>query len=174
MITTSDELLAKRAKHLTTTAKTDPLDYDHDEVGYNYRLVNLLAAFGVAQLERIGEFVKIKRENLALYKSMIEPHDKFFIHTEPSGCISNYWMYSLVLKPGNHYTIPELIKLFEAEKIQTRPIWKLMNTLPMYKDCQSYKCDVSPDIRNRVLSIPCSTNLTKQDIERVVKVIKSL
>ena len=174
MITTNDEKLAKRAKHLTTTAKTDPLDYDHDEVGYNYRLVNLLAAFGVAQLERIEEFVKIKRDNLALYKSLIEPHDKFFIHTEPSGCSSNYWMYSLVLKPETKYSIPELIKIFEAEKIQTRPIWKLMNTLPMFKDCQSYKCDVSPDIRNRVLSIPCSTNLTRTEIERVVSVIKKL
>ena len=174
MITTNDEQLAKRAKHLTTTAKTDPLDYDHDEVGYNYRMVNLLAAFGVAQLERMEEFVKIKRDNLALYKSLIEPHDKFFIHTEPAWSTSNYWMYSLVLKPETKYTIPELIKQFEAEKIQTRPIWKLMNTLPMYKDCQSYKCDVSPDIRNRVLSIPCSTHLTKEDILRVVKVIKSL
>jgi perosamine synthetase len=174
MITTNNSDLAKRAKHITTTAKTDPLDYDHDEVGYNYRLVNILAAFGVAQLERINEFVQIKRNNLANYKQLIEPHKSFFIHTEPHHSVSNYWMYSLVLKPGAPYTIPELIRIFESEKIQTRPIWKLMNTLPMFAEFQSYKCEVSVEIRERVLSIPCSTNLQENDILRVVELIKKL
>ena len=174
MITTDDEQLAKRAKHLTTTAKTNPLDFDHDEVGFNYRLVNILAAMGVAQLELVDGFYKSKRANLELYSSLIDPSENFYIHKEPAYTKSNYWMYSLVIKNTEKFSVHEIIKVLGEQNIQARPIWKLMNTLPMYKNYQSFHCDVSPDIRNKIVNIPCSTGLTKDEIERVCSVINSL
>ena len=174
MIVTNNKNLALRARHLTTTAKTDPVEYEHDEVGYNYRMVNILAAFGLGQIERMEEFVKIKRANVEKYSQLLEGVSGMYIHKEPVNTKSNYWMYSLVLEPGYKHTIRQMVDIFASNKIQTRPIWKLMNMLPMYKDAQSYHCDVSRDIYNRVLSIPCSTNIEDEDIRRVVDVLKSL
>jgi dTDP-4-amino-4,6-dideoxygalactose transaminase len=174
MITTDNEALAKRAKHITTTAKTDPLDFDHDEVGYNYRLVNILAAMGVAQLERIEEFVKIKRHNLEYYRQLLSDSESFFIHKEPDYCASNYWMYSLIIKDTKTHSVEGVIKKLSDNNIQARPVWKLMNTLPMFVHHQSYRCEISADIRQKVVNVPCSTNLAEQDIERIVNVINSL
>ncbi|SHH03770.1 LegC family aminotransferase [Pedobacter caeni] len=174
MIVTNNSEYAKLAKHLTTTAKTDPIEYDHDSVGYNYRLVNVLAAIGLGQLEQMDDFVRIKRANLLKYKSKIDILDGLSIHTEPKNTTSNYWMYSLVLEKGYKHTVRQLVDIFSENKIQTRPIWKLMNSLPMYASCQSYHCDISLEIYNQVLSIPCSTSLTDADIDRVVNVLKSL
>lgn len=172
MIVTNNEDYAKRAKHLSTTAKTDPVQYDHDEVGYNYRLVNVLAALGVAQLELMPEFVETKRKNLSLYKELFQHIDGFNIHTEPVNTRSNYWMYCMVVDKKLDLNLFDLIKYFGSNKIQVRPIWKLMTDLPMYKGSQSYHCDVSRDIHNRMLNIPCSTNLTEEDIHRVVETLK--
>lgn len=174
MITTDDEKLAKRAKHVTTTAKTDPVDFDHDEVGYNYRLVNVLAAIGVAQLEKIDDFVKIKRDNLELYHELLKGSPDFYIHKEPDYCTSNYWMYSLIIKDPAKLRVNEIIQKLGEAGIQARPIWKLMNTLPMFRHHQSYHCDVSEEIRNKVVNIPCSTNLCKKEIERVTEALNNL
>ncbi len=173
MIVTNNEQYAKRAKHISTTAKTDGVYYDHDEVGYNYRMVNVLAAIGVAQLERIDEFVAIKRKNLSLYKELIGDHPYFYIHEEQAHSKSNYWMYSLVLKDACPFTIHELIQKFAAEKIQVRPIWKLMHSLPMYNETQYISTGVAESLYAKVISIPCSTNLTIAQIKRIVNLLKS-
>ncbi len=174
MIVTNNEEYAKRAKHISTTAKTDGVYYDHDEIGYNYRMVNVLAAIGVAQLEKIDEFVATKRKNLKLYKELIEDHPYFYIHEEQAHSRSNYWMYSLVLKEACPYTIHELIQKFAAEKIQVRPIWKLMHHLPMFTNCETVSNGMAESLYAKVISIPCSTNLTEDQIKRVVLVIKSI
>lgn len=174
MIVTNDEELARRAKHLTTTAKTDPLEYDHDEVGYNYRMVNVLAALGVAQLELMEEFVATKRKNLAIYQELLTPVKGFSMHVEPSQVQSNYWMYSLLLEEGSKHTVKEVIQHLAQHNIQARPIWKLMSMLPMYKDCENYKCETSLEIYKRVVNVPCSTDLTTADITRVVEAIKQI
>lgn len=173
MIVTNNEELARKAKHISTTAKTDPVQYDHDQVGYNYRLVNVLAALGVAQLELMPEFVETKRKNLSIYSELFQDIDGFSIHTEPVNTRSNYWMYCMLADKDSNVDLLDLIKHFGANKIQVRPIWKLMTTLPMYTDCQSYHCDVSMDIHNRMLNIPCSTDLTEENINRVIKAIKT-
>jgi perosamine synthetase len=171
MITTNNEAFAKRAKHISTTAKTDAIYFDHDEVGYNYRMVNVLAALGVAQLERIEEFVEIKRKNLQKYTAFLGEHSQFFIHQEPLHGKSNCWMYSLVRKDACKYSVDELIKKFSEEKIQVRPIWKLMSELPMFASFQLIGGAVSKDIASKVVNIPCSTNITEEQIKRVVDVI---
>lgn len=174
MITTDDEKMAKRAKHLTTTAKTDAVEFDHDQVGYNYRLVNVLAAIGVAQLESIEKFVKVKRENLQYYRLRLEQSEKFYIHTEPEYCFSNYWMYSLIVRDRGKMQSKYVVEKLSENKIQARPIWKLMNSLPMFKEYQSYHCDASEEIRKSVVNIPCSTNLDKDQIDRVINVLNTI
>ena len=174
MITTNSEAFAKRAKHISTTAKTDAVYFDHNEVGYNYRLVNVLAALGVAQLERLDEFVSIKRENLFYYKELLGEHPFFYIHADETNGASNCWMYSLVRKSACPYSIAELISEFSAQKIQVRPIWKLMHELPMFRDYQLFSNGVAEDIYTNVINIPCSTNLTNAQIERVVEFLLTL
>ncbi len=174
MITTNNEAFAKRAKHISTTAKTDAIYFDHDEVGYNYRMVNVLAALGVAQLQRIEEFVAVKRNNYQKYKDLLGENDQFYFHNEPENGKSNCWMYSLVRKETCKYSVDELIKKFAEEKIQIRPIWKLMSELTMYTQFQKVGGDVSKDIAARILNIPCSTNLKESQTKRVVSVIKSI
>lgn len=172
MITTNNEAFAKRAKHISTTAKTDAIYFDHDEVGYNYRMVNVLAALGVAQLERIDEFVEIKRRNYQKYKDLLGDHPYFFFHNEPSNGKSNCWMYSLVLKENCPYSVDEMIKKFGEEKIQVRPIWKLMSELPMFAQFQKVGGEISKEIAMQVLNIPCSTNLNEAQMQRVIALIK--
>lgn len=174
MITTNNEEFAKRAKHISTTAKTDAIYFDHDEVGYNYRMVNVLAALGVAQLERIEEFVEVKRSNYQKYKDLLGDHPYFFFHNEPNHGKSNCWMYSLVLKENCPYSVDTMIKKFAEEKIQVRPIWKLMCELPMFNNFERLGGQISKEIAARVINIPCSTNITEKQIARVIKQIKIL
>ena len=174
MITTNNEAFAKRAKHLSTTAKTDAVYFDHDEVGYNYRMVNVLAALGLAQLERLDEFVSIKRKNLLYYKELLGQHPYFYIHIDETNGTSNCWMYSLVKKNDCPYSTAELIDMFLAAQIQVRPIWKLMHKLSMFKDYQLFSNGVAEDIYTNVINIPCSTNLSKTQIERVVEFLLKL
>jgi len=171
MIVTDDKPLAEKAKHLSTTAKTDPVEYHHDEIGYNYRMVNVLAALGLAQLEMIDEFVNIKRKNFDRYCNLLDKSVGFTMHTEPEYAKANYWMYCLVKDEDNPINIFEMIPKFEENGVQVRPMWKLMTMLPMYSNCQSYNCDVSLDIYQRTLNIPCSTNLADEDMDRVIKLI---
>ena len=174
MIVTNDEVLAKKAKHLTTTAKTDAIEYDHDQVGYNYRLVNVLAGIGLGQLELMDQFVDIKRKNLAYYAEAIKSIPGMDIHTEPEHVKSNYWMYSLVLEEGHKYSVRELVDIFADHKIQTRPIWKLMNSLPMFDKCEAYKIEQSNKIYQRTISIPCSTSISEEEMDRVINVLKNI
>ncbi len=174
MIVTNDKVLAKKAKHLTTTAKTDPVFYHHDEIGYNYRLVNILAAIGCAQLEMMDGFINTKRKNWNTYSELLKKHKRARLHTEPKNVKSNYWMYCLVLEKESTIAIPKLIDQLEKKGIQTRPVWQLMSDLPMYNHCQTNGKETAEEIQKRVLNIPCSTNISKQDIERVVNEIKNL
>ncbi len=174
MIVTNNVEIAEKAKHLTTTAKTDNIEYHHDQVGYNYRMVNVLAAIGLGQLEQMDTFVEIKRKNHSIYKEAIDKIPGFSLHVEQDFVKSNYWMYSLVLDSNCKYTVRQLVDVFAKEKIQTRPIWKLMSDLPMFQDVETFTNDVSKDIYKRVLSIPCSTNIKHEEIVRVIDVIKNL
>lgn len=172
MIVTNYEDLAKKAKHLTTTAKTDPVSYDHDEIGYNYRLVNILAAIGCAQLEKMNDFISIKRNNWTKYNELFKNYQLASLHKEPENVKSNYWMYCLVLK-DNTISIPKLITQLELKGIQVRPVWKLMSDLPMFKNCQTNGKETAKEIQNQVLNIPCSTNIKCDEIKRVVSEIKT-
>jgi dTDP-4-amino-4,6-dideoxygalactose transaminase len=169
MILTNDKEIAIRAKHITTTAKTDPLDYFHDEVGYNYRLVNVLAAIGVAQMENFESILKRKKEIDSLYRS--ELHEigdiKFQINDHNSD--PNCWLFTFRTKK-----MRELLNHLNNNKIQSRPFWTPMNNLPMYKDLMYINNnDISNKIFKECISVPSSSNLTIEDQHKVISEIKN-
>jgi len=156
-IITDDEALAKKAKHITTTAKIPhPFEYVHDEVGYNYRLPNINAALLVAQLEQLEKFLASKRDLAIEYKEFFVNENITFI-AEPKECKSNYWLQAVLLNDLNQRD--EFLEFTNKNGVMTRPIWKLMNELKMYKDCQKTDLKNAKYLEERVVNIPSSVIL---------------
>ncbi len=170
VIVTNDEGLAKKAKHLTTQAKSDSFEYMHDEVGYNYRLVNVLAAMGVAQLELLPSFIKRKKEIDAFYKNELKgTGDIRFQKIQPE-TDANYWLFTIMTEKQK-----EVLKALNDNEMQSRPFWIPMNQLPMYRENVYYTHnDRSDYIYKRCLSIPCSTNIRDEDMLAVSEKIRSV
>lgn len=156
----ASEALAKRAKHLTTTAKRPhTYEYVHDELGYNYRLPNLNAALGCAQLEQLETFITEKRQLAADYAACLKGSEYQFV-TEPEGCRSNYWLNAVICE--NIKQRDELLKETNEQGVMTRPIWQLMNRLPMYAQAPVGDLSNALWLEKRVVNLPSSVK-TKQD-----------
>lgn len=149
-------------RYLSTQAKNDDLYFVHNEVGFNYRMTNLQAALGLAQLEQLEGFIKIKRENYMLYQKLGIPLLEFRKGTRP-----NYWFYSYFTNERDL-----LLKELEERQIQTRPIWKLIHTLKPYQETKAYQIENAHHYYNHILNLPCSSNLSEEEVGRVVKAIK--
>lgn len=153
-IITNDEKLAQHAKHLSTTAKIPhPYEFVHDEVGYNYRMPNLNAAVACAQLEQLQQILDNKRALADTYKNYFAGTDIQFV-TEAVDGKANYWLNTVVLKDLD--TRDAFLKATNDNKVMTRPIWKLMNKLAMYKHCQCGPLENSQWLEDRVVNIPSS------------------
>lgn len=153
MILASDELGA-RAKHLTTTAKLPhPYEYAHDELGYNYRLPNLNAALGCAQLEQLDAFIANKRELASRYAELLKGSALQFV-VEPEDCRSNYWLNAVICESLKHRDA--LLKETNGCGVMTRPIWALMNRLPMYANCRRGNLANAEWLEARVVNLPSS------------------
>ena len=153
MILTNAEL-GLRAKHLTTTAKKPhPYEFVHDEVAYNYRLPNLNAALGCAQIEQLDSFVAVKRELAARYAAFFASSSLQFV-TEPAECRSNYWLNAVMCEAPQQRD--ELLKQTNAHGVMTRPIWALMNHLPIYAHCRKGGLANSEWIEKRLVNLPSS------------------
>lgn len=156
-IVTNDETLAKRAKHITTTAKLPhPYEYVHDMTGYNYRLPNLNAALACAQLEQLDRFIENKRELAIKYAKFFKETKIKFI-TETQEAISNYWLNTILLPDFNARN--EFLEATNAAGVMTRPAWKLLNTLEMYKNCQTDDLKNARWLEERVVNIPSSVQI---------------
>ncbi|NRQ10038.1 LegC family aminotransferase [Aliiroseovarius sp. xm-v-208] len=159
-IVTNDEELAKRSKHLTTTAKLPhKWAFLHDEVGYNYRMPNLNAALGVAQLEQLSTRLKQKQNLFDAYAESFRGLNGVQLFSAPRESVSNNWLVTLVLDPGHAGDRDHLLQVLNDAGIMTRPIWTLMHRLPMY--AQNPRADLSQaeDLEARVLNIPSSAYL---------------
>jgi perosamine synthetase len=153
-IVTNDKTLAKKAKHLTTTAKVPhKWDFYHDMIGYNYRMPNLNAALLVAQLENLDNFINSKRKLASMYKKFFNSIDCAFVK-EPMDSKSNYWLNSIILK--NKQQRDEFLYETNYHNVMTRPIWTLMNKLPMYEHVQCGDLTNSEWLEERVVNIPSS------------------
>ena len=169
MILTNDKDIANRAKHITTTAKTDPLDYFHDEVGYNYRLVNVLAAIGVAQMENFETILKRKKEIDALYRRELKQIGDIKFQDNDPNSDPNCWLFTFRTK-----RMRELLNHLNNNQIQSRPFWTPMNNLPMYKHLKYIsQNDISNKIFKQCISIPSSSNLTIYHQQKVITEIQN-
>jgi perosamine synthetase len=166
MVVTNDGGLAERIKHLSTQAKNDSVEYDHDEVGYNYRLTNIQAAMGVAQMECLDKFVEIKRKNAFGYQNLISSIDGIEFLWEKPWVKSNFWFYTVKVSNGHKKSLMDYLI---SKNIQVRPIWKPIHTLPMYEYCQAYKIENTINIYETAFNLPCSVSLKEDEILFVVK-----
>ena len=157
VIVTDDEQIAKRAKHITTTAKIPhPYEYVHDEIAYNYRLPNINAALLVAQMENLEKFLESKRELASTYEKFFKTSNIDFIK-EPKDSKSNYWLQAILLNDLKQRD--EFLEFTNKNGVMTRPIWRLMNELEMYKDCQKDELKNAKYLEQRVVNIPSSVIL---------------
>ena len=157
VIVTDDEALAKRAKHITTTAKIPhPYEYVHDEIAYNYRLPNINAALLVAQMENLDRFLESKRELASTYEKFFKTSNIDFIK-EPKDSKSNYWLQAVLLNDLKQRD--EFLEFTNKNGVMTRPIWRLMNELEMYKYCQKDELKNAKYLEERVVNIPSSVRL---------------
>ena len=170
MVVTDNKNLARQIRHLSTQAKKDGIEYYHDAVGYNYRLTNIQAALGVAQLENLEKFIAIKKRNARIYKELLRGLNKVTLLPEKPWAKANFWFYTIKV-PKKHKK--PLIRHLLARNIEVRPIWKLMHTLPMYRRFQAVAIEESLNAYDTCINLPCSINLSRGELEFVAKSIKN-
>lgn len=171
MVVSNDAETVGHIRYLSQQAKNDALYFAHDECGYNYRMTNLQAALGLAQLEMLEDFVEIKYRNYIKYCEKLS--DCAYARMMPfrSGRASNHWFYSLVLNEPDSGMRDRLIRHMDGQNIQVRPIWKLNHTQKYLRQYRSMGCSRADDFYSRVVNIPCSTNLTDGQLERVCRAL---
>ncbi|HBL22507.1 MAG TPA: LegC family aminotransferase [Deltaproteobacteria bacterium] len=173
MILTEDPGLAARAKYLSTQAKDDAVQFIHGDIGYNYRLTNIQAALGVAQLEQLPGFLEVKKENFELYNRAIEDITGLCLASPPSYADNNHWMYTLQVEASRYGRDRfQLLADLEAAQVQTRPVWMPNHLQKPYRDCQSYKVKNAVKLWDVTLNLPCSTGLTPDQVEAVVGLLR--
>ncbi len=170
VICTNNEAYAKRAKHLSTQSKVNPETYFHDEIGFNYRLVNVLAAIGVAQMEQLPEFIKKKKAIDAYYRNELKGVGDIKFQKVQNGVDPNCWLFTFYSEKQN-----EILKTLKEHSIIARPFWTPMNQLPMFQKSKYItEYDHSKNIHKNCLSIPSSVNLSDKELGKVVQVIKNV
>lgn len=172
MIVSNNEELLRKAKHLTTQAKSDELYYTHDEIGYNYRMTNLQAALGLAQLEQLEDFIKVKKDNYDFYKNEVQEIPGLRILDFKDTIRPNYWFYALYVEQGYALNRDQIIKYLASKKIQARPIWGLISDQKPYEGSQTYRIDKARQYLDKVVNIPCSSKLSKEDADYVIECLK--
>ncbi len=175
MLVTNNAEWATRAKYLTTQAKDDPIEYVHNAVGYNYRLTNLLAAMGCAQMEQLDEFVDAKRRIAKRYRDELASISGICLPEEAEWAYSTFWMYTVLInEKESHINSRELLRELAARKIQTRPLWQPMHRSPAHDSSGNPACPTSDALHGQALSLPCSVGLTPAAQAYVIETLASL
>lgn len=174
-VTASEPQIVDHIRFLSTQAKTDPHYYIHNEVGYNYRMTNLQAALGVAQIEKLSEFIIRKKKNYDLYKELFDGFEYGKVMPFRDGTDPNYWFYSLCIDRNHIATsMREIIVACHDKGFETRAIWGLINEQKPYEGEETYKLEQAPYYANRILNIPSSTQIREEEIKYVADELKRL
>ncbi len=173
MLVSDNTEFVKKAKHLSTQAKQDERSFVHDEIGYNYRLTNLQAAMGIAQLEQLEGFIETKQKNYMIYKEFFSKVPGMRILDFKEGTRSNCWFYALYIDGFKQEYKEGFMDALQEKGIQTRPIWGLIHQQVMYQQELAYKIERALDYFEHVINIPCSSNLTEDEVMYVAQCIKS-
>ena len=172
MIVTDNEKWAERAHHLTTQAKSDPFEYIHDEVGFNYRLTNILAAMGCAQLEQLENYIDVKRGIAGKYDQALADVPGITLLKQAPWAESNFWLYTVLVDAASFgMDSRNLMRALAVKHIQTRPLWQPLHMSPVYENMPASQHSVSEEIFKTALSLPCSAGL---DVKQQSKVIDAL
>ncbi len=175
MIATADEALARRARHLTTQAKLPGPEYMHDEIGYNYRLTNLAAALGLAQLEQLPGFMARKAALARRYDEALAGVPGITLPPRPAWALPTMWLYSILIDPAvTGIDRREILERLEAKGIQSRPIWAPAHMMPFYAGVPRLGGRVGERLFATGLSLPCSTSLSDADQDRVIGALLSI
>lgn len=173
MLVTNHQPLAARARYLTTQAKDDPIEYYHSEIGYNYRLTNIQAAFGVAQLEQVDAYIARKRAIAAAYNAGLADLPGLQLMAEAPNVQSAFWMYTMLVDAERTgINSRELMRTLHTANIQTRPLWHPIHSLPPFAQCQAYRISVVDRLYRDALSLPCSVGLTEGQQQYVIDTIR--
>ena len=174
-VTANKPEVVDHIRFLSTQAKTDPHYYIHDEIGYNYRMTNLQAALGVAQMEELPEFIIRKQRNYKLYKELFDGFEYGRLMPFRTGTDSNHWFYSVCIDRDHiKATMREIIVACHDKGFETRAIWGLINEQKPYKEEVTYKLEKAPYYASRILNIPSSTQITEEEIRYVAYEVKQL
>ena len=173
MVVGDNEELVEKVRFLSSQAKKDTLYFIHDKIGYNYRMLNLQAALGTSQIDQLESFIETKIKNYNIYKEELEKVEGLEILPFKEGIRANHWFYSLKID-REKYGIgrDELLKKLVNVKIQTRPIWGLIHQQKPYASCQSYEIEKAIYYYDRILNLPCSSNLTEKEAYQVIEKIR--
>ena len=175
MVVTDEEAWAKQARYLTTQAKDHPIEYEHGEIGYNYRLTNVQAALGCAQMERLEEHLAAKRRIAREYNSAFQGLRGVTLMEESPWAISACWMYTVLIdEQETGIGSRALLEAFAAEGIQTRPLWQPLHRSKAHKGMPQTLCSTAERLSRDGLSLPCSVGLTNAEQQRVIEVFKGL
>lgn len=166
MVVARDKAAMDHMQYISTQAKDDPVCYVHGEVGYNYRMTNVQAALGVAQMEFLEEFISRKNRNYDLYASRLQEDRHMELMDFCKGTRPNKWFYALLL-PDREEEMPLLVEALSEQGVQTRPVWGLIHQQRPYQNCIAYRIEKAVWYSCHVLNLPCSTNLTEEEIARV-------
>lgn len=175
MIVSNHPKLLEKMRYLSLTAKDDALYFVHNEVGYNYRMLNIQAALGVSQIDELEHFIEVKKNNFESYKTFLSDVEGISLIPFRNDIRGNYWFYSLIInKDILAIDRDQLMHRLIEEGIQCRPVWKLNHTQDVYKNCYSYKIQKSFHYESNILNVPCSTNLMEEDIFYICNIIKQI
>lgn len=175
MVVSNDQKLLDRVNFLGVQAKTDQLYFLHDEVGYNYRMTNIQAAYGTDQIDRLEGFIETKIRNYNLYKEAIKEIDGLTFLPFREDTRSNHWFYSIIVDKEKYgMDRDELLRKLNENNIQTRPLWGLIHKQRPYLNNQGYRIDKAYFYEENLINVPCSTNLTEEEVQVVIDMIRSL
>ncbi len=173
MILTDNEGWATRARYLTTQAKNDPVESIHNEIGYNYRLTNIQAALGCAQMEKLDEYVDIKRGIARAYAQAFSSVPGITCMQEASWARSIFWIYSMLVDETSYgMTSRALLAHLQGARVETRPLWQPLHRSPAHKGAQAYHCDFAEALFNKALRLPSSVGLTVAKQQKVIEFIR--
>lgn len=175
MLVTNDANWAARAKYLTTQAKDDPVEYVHNAIGYNYRLTNVLAAMGCAQIEQLDAFVTAKRAIATRYCNLLSDLPGVQLPEEADWAFSTYWMYTVLIdEKSANMNSRDLLRELAAVGIQTRPLWQPIHRSQAHNPYSGPPCLVSERLYSQAISLPCSVGLSPSAQDRVIEAIAHL
>jgi len=173
MIVTHDKALADRCRYLTTQAKDDPVEFVHGAIGYNYRMTNVQAAIGCAQLEQLDKFINRKKQIAECYAEAFGALRGWTLPQVAPWASSNWWLYTVRINEGRARSSSRAVMAqLQAQAIQCRPFWQPMHLSPAHLDCQAWNCGTAEALWRDCLSIPCSTNLDPDSQQRVIAEIQ--